>query len=203
MLNIIWPLFIVASFIYAIITGKVEEINNSIFDSTADAVTLTLTLIGTMCLWTGLMKIATETSIMKKLTKMLSPLMRILFPDIKKGDPVHEEISMNMVANVMGMGNAATPAGLKAMKSMQRTNKDKKVLSNSMAMFIVLNTASIQIIPTTVIAIRSSLRFGKSNGNDSACLDSDDICSSGRDCKCQDSNEENVKKEMCENSEEL
>ena len=159
MLNIIWPLFIILSFIYAIFTGRVEDANNSIFESTANAVTLTLTLLGTMCLWSGLMKIAAETSIMDKLTKMLNPIMKILFPDIKKGDQAHTEISMNMVANVMGMGNAATPAGLKAMKSMQKTNKDKKVLSNSMAIFIVLNTASIQIIPTTVIAIRSSLRF--------------------------------------------
>ena len=87
--------------------------------------------------------------------------MKKLFPDIKKGDKVHEEISMNVIANIMGLGNAATPLGLKAMKSMQKQNKEKDKLSDSMAMFIVLNTASIQIIPTTVIAIRSSL--GSSN----------------------------------------
>lgn len=103
------------------------------------------------------MKIASNTSIVKKLTKLLNPIMKKLFPDIKKGDKIHEEISMNIIANIMGLGNAATPLGLKAMKSMQKENKNKKVLSNSMAIFIVLNTASIQIIPTTVIAIRSSL----------------------------------------------
>ena len=130
------------------------------------------------------MKIASETSIMQKLTKLLNPIIKVLFPDVKKGEDSHEEISMNMVANLMGMGNAATPAGLKAMKSMQKKNKDKKKLSNSMAMFIVLNTASIQIIPTTVIAIRSSLRFGKSYCNDSSGMDNNNLCSSCCGCKC-------------------
>ena len=87
--------------------------------------------------------------------------MKKLFPDINKEEKVHEEITMNMIANIMGLGNAATPLGLKAMKSMQKKNRDKNKLSNSMAMFIVINTASIQLIPTTVIAIRSSL--GSSN----------------------------------------
>ena len=104
------------------------------------------------------MKIACKTSIVKKLTKVLTPIMKKLFPDIKRQDKVHEEISMNIIANIMGLGNAATPLGLKAMKSMQKVNNDKKRLSNSMAIFIVLNTASIQLIPTTVIAIRSSLK---------------------------------------------
>lgn len=108
------------------------------------------------------MKIATETSLINKLTKLFSPILKLLFPDIDKNDPAYEEISMNIASNIMGLGNAATPAGLKAMKSMQKNNKDKKRLSNSMAIFIVLNTASVQIIPTTVIAIRSSLRLGKS-----------------------------------------
>lgn len=159
MLNVIWPLFIILSFIYAIFTGRVEEANKAIFDSTASAIELTMTMLGTMCLWNGLMNIAAKTTMIEKLTKMLSPIMKFLFPEIKKEDPVHKEISMNIIANIMGLGNAATPAGLKAMKSMQKVNKDKKTLSNSMAMFIVLNTASIQIIPTTVIAIRNSLRI--------------------------------------------
>ena len=159
MLNIIWPLFIIISFLYAICVGRVEQVNSAIFESTASAVELSMTLLGTICLWSGLMQIASQTKIMDILTKILNPIMKILFPDIKKGDPVHKEISVNIISNIMGLGNAATPAGLKAMKSMQKTNKDKKVLSNSMAMFIVLNTASIQIIPTTVIAIRNSLRF--------------------------------------------
>lgn len=83
--------------------------------------------------------------------------MKILFPKIKKEEEEYKEISMNIIANIMGLGNAATPIGIKAMKSMQKKNSNKKVLSNSMAIFIILNTASIQIIPTTVIAIRASL----------------------------------------------
>lgn len=161
MLNIIWPIFIIISYIYAICVGKVSEINNSIFESCKSAVDLSITFLGTMCLWTGIMQIAKKTTLITKLTNLLKPIMRILFPDIDKNDPAYEEISMNMVANILGLGNAATPLGLKAMKTMQKTNTSKDTLTNSMAMFIIINTASIQIIPTTVIAIRSSL--GSSN----------------------------------------
>lgn len=161
MLNIIWPIFIIISYIYAICVGNVSEINNSIFESCKSAVDLSITFLGTMCLWTGIMQIAKRTTLITRLTNFLKPIMRILFPDIDKNDPAYEEISMNMVANILGLGNAATPLGLKAMKTMQKTNTSKDTLTNSMAMFIIINTASIQIIPTTVIAIRSSL--GSSN----------------------------------------
>lgn len=157
MLNIIWPIFIIISYIYAIFTGKVSQINNSVFDSCESAVQLSITFLGTMCLWSGIMQIAKKTTLIDKLTNFLNPIMKILFPDIKKDNPVHKEISMNMVANMLGLGNAATPLGLKAMKTMQKENPKKDTLTNSMAMFIIINTASIQIIPTTVIAIRSSL----------------------------------------------
>lgn len=157
MLNIIWPLFLIISFIYAILNGRISEINNSIFESTKSAVELCISLIGTICLWNGIMQIASKTSIVKHLTKLLNPIITKLFPNIKKEDKVHKEITMNIIANIMGLGNAATPLGIKAMKSMQKNNKEKNKLSNSMAIFIVLNTASIQIIPTTVIAIRNSL----------------------------------------------
>ena len=103
------------------------------------------------------MQIASKTSVIDKLTSFLRPIIRYLFPDLKKKPKIQKEISMNMIANILGLGNAATPLGLKAMKSMQEENEDKDVLSDSMAMFIVINTASIQIIPTTVIAIRNSL----------------------------------------------
>ena len=157
MLNIIWPIFIIISYIYAILTGRVNEINNSVFESCESAVKLTITFLGTMCLWSGIMQIAKKTTLIDKLTNFLNPIMKILFPEIQKQNPVHKEISMNMVANILGLGNAATPLGLKAMKTMQKENHKKDTLTNSMAMFIIINTASIQIIPTTVIAIRSSL----------------------------------------------
>lgn len=157
MLNIIWPIFIIISYIYGIFTGKVNEINNSVFESCQSAVNLTITFLGTMCLWSGIMQIAKKTTLVDKLTTFLNPIMKLLFPDVPKESAVHKEISMNMVANILGLGNAATPLGLKAMKSLQKENPKKDTLTNSMAMFIIINTASIQIIPTTVIAIRSSL----------------------------------------------
>lgn len=157
MLNILWPIFIIISYIYAIFTGNVNEINNSVFESCESAVKLTITFLGTMCLWSGIMQIAKKTTLIDKLTNFLTPIMKILFPEIQKGNHVHKEISMNMVANILGLGNAATPLGLKAMKTLQKDNPKKDTLTNSMAMFIIINTASIQIIPTTVIAIRSSL----------------------------------------------
>lgn len=118
---------------------------------------LILKLFGTMCLWNGLMKIVQETSLMKKLTKFISPLMKILFPKMKKEDKEYKEITINIIANLLGIGNAATPLGLKAMQTMQEKNPQKDKITDSMAMFIVLNTASIQLIPSTVIAVRASL----------------------------------------------
>ena len=157
MLNIIWPVFIILSFSYAIFSGNLEQLNNSIFESTADAVNLCINLLGTICLWNGIMQVASNTTILQKLTRFLKPVIRFLFPEIQGNSIVYQEIAMNMVANILGLGNAATPLGLKAMKSMQKENPQKDTLTNSMATFIILNTASIQIIPTTVIAIRSSL----------------------------------------------
>lgn len=157
MLNIIWPLFLITSFVYAIFNGRVYEVNNSIFESTKLAVDLSISLLGTICLWNGIMQVASKTRIIEHLSKILKPIMRKIFPDIKEKDEAHKQITMNIIANIMGLGNAATPLGLKAMKLMQKQNMEKDKLSNSMAMFIVLNTASIQIIPTTVIAIRNSL----------------------------------------------
>ena len=157
MLNVIWPVFIIISFIYGIFSGNIQNINNSIFESASDAVNLSITFFGIICLWNGIMQIAMRTSLIQRLTGLLSPILKFLFPDIKKEDKVYKEISMNMIANFLGLGNAATPLGLKAMKSMQKDNLRKDTLSDSMAMFIIINTASMQLIPTTVIAIRSAL----------------------------------------------
>lgn len=157
MLNKIWPFFIIISFIYAIYSGNIFNINNAVFNSAEQTVDLILTMFGTLCLWNGIMKIAVKTSLIEKLTKFLKPVISFIFPEIKNDKKISKEISMNMVANILGLGNAATPLGLKAMDSMQKINKDKSKLSNSMAMFILVNTASLQIIPTTVISIRSSL----------------------------------------------
>jgi len=157
MLNKLWPIFLIISIIYAILSGNIGELNNSIFEAAENAVQLTITFFGTICLWNGIMQIAMKSSLVDTISKLLNPLIKLLFPDIKRGGKIHKEISMNMTANMLGLGNAATPLGLRAMKSMQEINPQKDRLSNSMAMFIIINTASIQLIPTTVIAIRKSL----------------------------------------------
>ncbi len=109
MLNVLWPIFIIVSIIFSIFSGNIKELNNSIFDSTNSAVNLCITLLGTMCLWSGIMQIAAKTSAMQKITKILRHFMKILFPNIKEGSDVYNQISMNMVANILGLGNAATP----------------------------------------------------------------------------------------------
>lgn len=157
MLNKIWPLFIIISFIFSIYSGNISNVSNAVFESANQTVTLCLTLLGTLCLWNGIMKIAVNTSIIEKLTKFLKPLISFIFPEIRNNKKINKEISMNIIANILGLGNASTPLGLKAMESMQKENNDKSRLSDSMAMFILINTASLQIIPTTVISIRSSL----------------------------------------------
>ena len=157
MLNIIWPIFIITSIIYALLFGNIEKMNNGIFESADSAVQLTLTFFGTICLWNGIIEIAKKTTLIKKITKILKPIIDFLFPELKHNKKIREQISMNIVANLFGLGNAATPLGLRAMESMQKENIKKDTLTNSMIMFIVLNTASLQIIPTNVIAIRNSL----------------------------------------------
>ena len=117
MLNFIWPIFLIASFIYAICFGNIAETNTAIFTSTEEAVNLCIKLLGTICLWNGIMKVAQGTKIIKTLKKLLRPFLKILFPKINEDEEVYSEISMNMIANIMGLGNAATPMGLKTMKS--------------------------------------------------------------------------------------
>ena len=155
MLNILWPVFIIISIVYAIFSGNIESLNNSIFESAESAVNLTLTLLGMTCLWSGLMEIASKMQIIEYLSKLLRPIVNKLFSGLNEKSS--NNIIMNIVANILGLGNAATPLGLKAMKELQKDNYEKERLSDNMMMLIVLNTASLQIIPTTIIALRSSL----------------------------------------------
>ena len=157
MLNKIWPFFIIVAFAFAIYTGNISNVNTAIFSSAEQTVSLCITLLGTMCLWNGIMNIAVKTSLISKLTKFMKPFINFLFPDLKNDEKISEQVSMNIIANILGLGNASTPLGLKAISSMQEKNTNKKALTNSMAMYNLVNTASLQIIPTTVIAIRSSL----------------------------------------------
>ena len=125
MLNIIWPLFIIISFIYAFFSGNIENVSNGIFTSLTEVVNLCLTFLGTMCLWNGIMEIAKRTTLIRKLTIFFRPLINFLFPELKENEQAKEEISMNMIANILGLGNAATPLGIKAMKTLQKDNKNK------------------------------------------------------------------------------
>ncbi len=156
-MNYLWPVLIIISFLFSIFFGNIQALNNSVFESVSDVVQLSLTLVGNMCLWCGIMKIIKETKIMSFLMKMLRPILNWLYPEVKDNKNAMESISINTVSNLLGIGNAATPAGLKAMEELQNENIKKDELSNSMIMLIVLNTTSIQLIPTTVIAIRSAL----------------------------------------------
>ena len=157
MLNYLWPIFIIISFVFAIISGNIENLNSSIFESIDSVISLSMTLVGTMCLWCGIMEVVKNTSIMAKLTKLLKPIILWLFPDAKYNKDALDNISINVVSNILGLGNAATPAGIKALESLKESSNDKLSLSDSMMMLIVLNTTSIELIPTTVIAIRQSL----------------------------------------------
>ena len=157
MLNILWPFFIIISIFYAILSGNIENINNCIFESAENAVKLTLTLLGATCLWSGIMEIASKTDIIKYLSAILQPIIKKIFYNLDSNKKSYNNIIMNIIANILGLGNAATPLGLKAMVELQKENANKDELSDNMMMLIVLNTASLQVIPTTVIAVRKSL----------------------------------------------
>lgn len=157
MLNKIWPILIIASFIFSIISGNIENMNNAIFDSIDNVIKIAMSLVGTMCLWSGLMEIVKNTTLMQKLQIMMKPFLNWLFPDCKNNNEAMKNISINTISNMLGLGNAATPAGIRAMECLQKINVNKNRLSDSMMMLIAINTASVEIIPTTVIAVRASL----------------------------------------------
>lgn len=155
-MNIIWSYMILIAFVFCIINGNVEKIIDVLFTSTENTVSLFLRLTGMICMWSGFIKIAEKSRLIEKISKFINPLIKILFPELKNDSEVSGHIAMNMTANMIGLGNVATPIGLKAMSKMQEKNKEKHKLSKSMLMFVVLNTASIQLIPTSVIAIRAA-----------------------------------------------
>lgn len=155
-MNIIWSYMILIAFIFCIINGNVEEIVEVMFSSTESTVSLFLRLTGIICMWSGFIKIADKSGLIEKLSRLINPLIRLLFPELKNDSEISGHIAMNMTANMIGLGNVATPIGLKAMAKMQQNNKEKHKLSKSMLMFVILNTASIQIIPTSVIAVRAT-----------------------------------------------
>ncbi len=154
MVNYIWAFFIITGIVYAFFTGKTDVINSEIISSASTSINMILTILPIMCLWLGLMNIAKESGLLKIMSNNISPIVKKLFPEIPKDHEALSLISSNIIMNMLGLGNAATPFGLKAMKSMQELNKNKDVASRSMITFLVINTASVTIIPTTVISFR-------------------------------------------------
>jgi len=139
--------------IYAMFNGTMDEVNKAIFESADEAVTLSLGLISVLVFWLGIMKIAEEAGILKVFSKILRPIVTRIFPDLPKNDPAVGYILSNITANLFGLGNAATPMGIKAMKEMKRLS-GTDTASRSMITFLALNTSGLTLIPTTVIAIR-------------------------------------------------
>lgn len=154
MLNKIWPIMIIISVIFGFFNGRITEVNDAIFTSFEDTVNMGINFLGIMCFWSGMIKILENTKILGKIQKILRPFIDKFFSE--ESEESKKLISLNMVSNILGIGNAATPIGIEAMKELDKTN-EKKTLSVGMSMFILLNTLSIQVIPTTIISVRASL----------------------------------------------
>ena len=154
-LNYIWAGMMILSILFGILNGRMGEVSQAVMEGGSNAVQLMLVLLGAMCLWSGLMRIAEKGGLTAIISKILSPITKWIFRGMDPKSPAGKAISMNMTANLLGLGNAATPLGLHAMKEMQRHNPEKQRATNWMVLFVVLNTASIQLIPTTVAAVRS------------------------------------------------
>lgn len=161
MVNIVWSALIILGIIYSIIVGKVDVINTEILSSAKNSIDMIIKLLPIMAIWLGIMEIAKDSGFLKKFSSFISPILSKLFPDIPKEHESLGFIASNMIANMFGLGNAATPFGLKAMKSLQELNKKKDTASRSMITFLVLNTSGLTIIPTTVISMR--LMHGSTN----------------------------------------
>lgn len=155
-MSIVWVLLLAASVAVAAATGRVAELPAAIAESAGRAVTLSLALAGVLALWLGLMKVAEEAGLVRALGRLARPALRLLFPDVPGDSPAMGAMVMNIAANMLGLGNAATPFGLKAMAELERVNPHPGVASDAEALFCALNTASVQLVPATVIALRAA-----------------------------------------------
>lgn len=172
MLNYIWIFMIVIGIVYGSFTGQMAEISSGVIDSSKEAVQLCITMLGVVALWTGLMQIAQDSGLVESLTKKLKPVLKFLFPRIPMEHPAMAYISLNSIANILGLGWAATPAGLKAMEALADLEKERgnveylqtgkgRTASNEMCIFLILNISSLQLIPVNIIAYRS--QYGSVN----------------------------------------
>lgn len=164
MLNLIWLALIVISIAVAAINGKIEVISEAAFAGAKTGVTVCVGLLSVLLFWMGMMNIAEKAGLLTFLAKALSPVVRRLFPDVPQGHPAMGYILSNISANLLGLGNAATPMGIKAMEELQKLNPDKAVATPAMCTLLAINTASITLIPSTVMAIR--MQYGSTNPAD-------------------------------------
>ncbi len=156
MLNLIWGCMILLSLIISLFTGQLEQTAAAAVTGAVAGVETCFSLLGILCLWTGLTKIGERAGLVSLMAKLLRPVLRFLFPGLDENSSAGGSIVMNMVANLLGMGNAATPLGIKAMQDLSRLNKNRNTASNAMCMLVVINTASIQLLPTTLISLRQT-----------------------------------------------
>lgn len=161
MLNYIWGLMIIIGIVVGVLKGNIAEVSNATINSSKEAVTLCITMLGIMAMWTGLMQIAKKSGLIESLTRGLRPVLKYLFPDIPKDHIVNEYIASNMIANILGLGWAATPMGLMAMKELKMLNHDSERASCDMCTLLIVNISSLQLIPVNVIAYRS--QYGSIN----------------------------------------
>ena len=180
MLNVIWAVMILIGILYAALTGNIASVTDAALDSAGEAVSLCITMAGIMALWMGLMEVAQKAGLIEKMTRGIQPLLTFLFPNIPKGHEAREYIATNFIANILGLGWACTPAGLKAMEALakleaERGNpayvqesrskageeRESRRASNEMCTFLVLNISSLQLIPVNMIAYRA--QYGSVN----------------------------------------
>lgn len=156
MINYIWFVMIFLGILVGLLTGNGEGISKAVINSADSTVSLIIGLVGLMCFWCGVMKVAEKSGFTNKLAKLLRPILKLIFKEAAKDEKALGAIVMNITANMMGLGNAATPFGIKAMQEMDRLNKNNGTASNDMTLFLVLNSACIQLVPSTVISIRAA-----------------------------------------------
>lgn len=162
-MSTIWLLVICISVLFSVVNGRIDEFTKAMFEAGKAAVEVCLFLVGIVSLWLGITKILEDSGLMYKLSNFFTPVMSSLFKNIPKGHSSITYITLNMLANFLGIGNAATPLGIKAMEDLQTLNPEKETITFEMMLFIVINTSSIQLIPFTVIGLLSS--YGSKNPN--------------------------------------
>lgn len=164
MMNYIWAGMMIFAFLSAVMQGNMSELSASILSGGSDAVALCIKLLGMLCLWGGIMNIAEKSGLANAVCRLLSPFIKLVFPKMDSKSPAARAISMNVTANLLGLGNAATPLGLEAMKRLQEGNPSPLVASNEMISFLVLNSAALHLLPTTVAMLRQE--FGSKSPMD-------------------------------------